>query len=735
MLLTTKGIHVDILNNNLPFDIIAAIFSFLDQQECINCMAVNRSWFHQVPMYTRYIWKHVRLSENDIRMPNYRREQCMRYVRSVQLDSFREMEELYIIMNKLITWGCDEIESLTFTGCRTLHQRRFIHILQQLTCSNRRLTRLSITRHNSNIVLTQLLAACPELTHLTVIPLDLDKNSNDIYELEPFNTTTTMNKKMVYLDIRGLAGTRKQLEPLLKRCPNLQYLIGIDTTKIFCDFCSPSDRNTDSNGNTSLSTTTTTFTDGIQLNELNSWCPKLIYFTDKGTYYTTKEQGDLVQNALFQSYQQHRFLTSIRRQYNNNNKQFYHLALCDNSSSTAQFVIRHQETLECLILSKSYNDNYQGTNWPSVFRRSLMNLGQLRTLICSYIKYNEDPSSIIHLLNRCPSLDTLVLAHDMFPLPTMAITLSQPIIKPLDVLPHLRRLDLCGYSFFDEWSVIGLLKRIPALEELVIANGRVPFNNHPHIFSQYCPKLTHLNLMNITCNHSEGETILTPAMFLYPTLSSRSALSTMQRNNSNNSNMTVCNIKHIKLCNVPPVTYKLLTAIAHIPTLTSLEARLSEMHCMNNDDEFIAFIRTLYKTVIKKLVLYKFNYLQQLHCPTVINALGNLPYLTELRFESTTMAPAKLDTKGKYDKLAAILTIWSKSKSLNKIVFCHISACGICPSTVVQKLLCRLPTTKQKKKDYFIVTPESKQSPRENNNNDNQCWYTATVTISRQKGC
>ena len=113
MLLMTKGIHVDILNNNLPFDIIAAIFSFLDQQECINCMAVNRSWFHQVPMYTRYIWKHVRLSENDIRMPNYRREQCMRYVRSVQLDSFREMEELYIIMNKLITWGCDEIESLS----------------------------------------------------------------------------------------------------------------------------------------------------------------------------------------------------------------------------------------------------------------------------------------------------------------------------------------------------------------------------------------------------------------------------------------------------------------------------------------------------------------------------------------------------------------------------------------------------------------------------------------------
>ncbi|KAG2224274.1 hypothetical protein INT45_000305 [Circinella minor] len=730
MLLTTKEIHVDILNNDLPFDIITAIFSFLDQQECINCMAVNRSWFHQVPMYTRYIWKHVRLSENDIRMPNYRREQCMRYVRSVQLDSFREDEELYIIMNKLMTWGCDEIESLTFIGCRTLHQRRFIHILQQLTCSNRRLTRLSITTHNSDIVLTQLLAVCPELTHLTFIPLDLDKNSNDIYELEPLNTTATMNKNMIYLDIRGLAGTRKQLEPILKRCPNLQYLIGIDTTKFFSDFSSPSDRNSDSN-----SISTTTFTDGIQLSELFSWCPKLIYFTDKGTYYTTEGQGDLVQNAIFQSYHQHSSLTSIRRQYNNNNKQFYYLTLCDNNSSIAPFVIRHQETLECLILSKSYNDNYQGTNWPSVFRRSLTNLGQLRTLICSCIKYNEDPSSIIHLLNRCPRLDTLALTHNMFYLPAMVPTLSQSIIEPLDVLLHLRRLDLCGYSFFDEWSVIELLKRLPALEELVIANGRLPFNNHPHIFSQYCPRLTHLNLMNITCNHSEGETILTPAMFLYQTLSSRSTLSTMQRNNSNNSSMAVCNIKHIKLLNVPPVTYKLLTAIAHIPTLTSLEARLSEMHCMNNDDEFIAFIRTLYKTVIEKLILYKFNYLHQLNYPTVTNALGNLPYLTELRFESTTMAPAKLDTKDKYDKLAAILTVWNKSKSLNKIVFCHISACGIWPSTVVQKLLCRLPTTNQKKKDYFIVMSETKQSPRENSNNDNQCWYTATVTISRQRGC
>ena len=114
MLLTTTDIHhVDILNNDLPFDIITSIFSFLDQEECINCMAVNRSWFHQVPIYTRDIWKQVRLSESDIRMPNYRRERCIRYTNSVKLDSFREEEELHFIMNKLLIWGCDGIESLS----------------------------------------------------------------------------------------------------------------------------------------------------------------------------------------------------------------------------------------------------------------------------------------------------------------------------------------------------------------------------------------------------------------------------------------------------------------------------------------------------------------------------------------------------------------------------------------------------------------------------------------------
>ena len=622
---------------------------------------------------------------------------------------------------------------IALIACRTLHQQQFIRILQQLTSSNRRLTCLSITTHRSNITLTQLLDVCPELTHLTVITLNFVKDFYDVHELEPLNTMITTNSNVVYLHIRGLADTRGRLEPILKRCPNLQYLIGVDTKNVFCALPSRTNRNNSSSCNASLSTTT--YSEGIQLDELFSWCPKLIYFMGKGMYYTAEGQDDLAQNAFNQSQCHHDSFLPIGVQNNNNNDRgLYYLAQCDNNNATAPFVIRHQETLKCLILNKNDNDSYQGTDWSSVFRASLTDLGQLRTLICRYIEYNEDQSSIIHLLNRCPRLDTLVLARAVFSLSTNAATLNLSIITPLNLLPYLRRLDICGYSFSDEWSVIELMKRLPALEELAIANGRLALNNHSNVFFRYCPKLTHFDLMNITCNHAEGETILTPAMFLYAASLSTPSSSTMQYSNSNNASMAVCNIKHVKLRNVPPVTYKLLTAIAHIPTLESLEVRLSEMYCINNDDGFVLFVQTLRKTVIRKLILYKFDYLQQLHYPIVIDALGRLPYLTELHFESTTMTRAKLDTKDDSDKLAAILTIWNKNKSLNKLVLCNLSARGIWPSTIVQKLLQMVATTAQKEKDYFIVTPGIKQLPRENDNNDNQCWYTATVTITRQQG-
>ena len=157
------------------------------------------------------------------------------------------------------------------------------------------------------------------------------------------------------------------------------------------------------------------------------------------------------------------------------------------------------------------------------------------------------------------------------------------------------------------------------------------------------------------------------------------------------------------------------------------------MYCINDNDGFVAFVQTLHKTVIRKLILYKFDYLQQLQYPIGIEALSGLPYLKELRFESTAMTGAKLNTKDDSDKLAAILTIWNKSKSLNKLVLCNLSACGMWPSTIVQKLLQMLLSTNQKEKYYFNITPGKKQLPRENDNNDNQCWYTTTVTITRQQ--
>ncbi|KAI9250982.1 hypothetical protein BDA99DRAFT_541624 [Phascolomyces articulosus] len=706
----TKEYQFGILNN-LPFDVLVTIFSFLNQQDCLTCMAVNRTWYQHVPEYTKDIWKQVSFSKKDIHKSNHRREKCIaKHVMSVTFDMFNEENKLYIMMNKLLKWGCDKIESLEFNYCKTSHQDWFLDLLQQLAARNQRLTHLSMNRHGSNITLTRILATCPMLTHFTYTLTSVVKNFGGLSSIEssPSKTmdlsTATVNKNMIYLHVQDLMDTHNRLEAVLKNCPNLQYLIGIDTKKVFYI---PSNNNND----TTLSSPPS---DGIYLDELFSWCPKLIYFMDKGAYFITDGQDDPIQNPLIR----------CQQRTNSQNNNFYHLALCDNSDEIAPFVIRHKKTLESLILTGAYNDYYGGTDWASVFLRQLLSMDRLRTLACQYFEYSGDPSSLITLVNHCPVLDTLELSYSTFSFSTRPATFHYNLIESLITLPTLRRLNLHGYSFANNHAVIGLFKRLPALEELTIANGRLPLNSNPNIFPQLCPKLTKLDLMDITCNHAEGETILSPSMFLNTTTT------ITQQNNINNNN-NICNIKHIRLCNVPPVTYELLTSIAHIPTLKTLEVTLAEMHCLYDDKGLITFFKTLQKTVIEKLTLRRFHYIQQLHYPAVIDALSSLPFLKELRFEATMMARPRIKSIEDVNKLCSILNVLYKSNSLDKVVFYGLSSWDNYPPNLVKEKLVYLnyssPLANKKENALFVVTPIAKSIPLVGIDR----WLTETVTITR----
>ncbi|KAI8146797.1 hypothetical protein BJV82DRAFT_397991 [Fennellomyces sp. T-0311] len=46
----------------LPFEIAARIFSYINQRECLTCMAVCRAWYSTVPQYSRDVWANINIT-------------------------------------------------------------------------------------------------------------------------------------------------------------------------------------------------------------------------------------------------------------------------------------------------------------------------------------------------------------------------------------------------------------------------------------------------------------------------------------------------------------------------------------------------------------------------------------------------------------------------------------------------------------------------------------------------
>ncbi|KAI8140134.1 hypothetical protein BJV82DRAFT_229158 [Fennellomyces sp. T-0311] len=98
--------------STMPSEIIPFVFSHLNQRDCMNCMAVCRSWYIRVPQYSRRIWEKLSLSIYDIHMDNRRFERCLgSHVRSITFHVFDD-EELHRMMQKLIHHGCTKVQSL-----------------------------------------------------------------------------------------------------------------------------------------------------------------------------------------------------------------------------------------------------------------------------------------------------------------------------------------------------------------------------------------------------------------------------------------------------------------------------------------------------------------------------------------------------------------------------------------------------------------------------------------------
>ncbi|KAI9278257.1 hypothetical protein BDA99DRAFT_1784 [Phascolomyces articulosus] len=61
---TTITINNDTLFNTLPFDILSHIFSYLTKTESLRCMLVCKTWYADLPQYTKLVWRTLKIRGN-----------------------------------------------------------------------------------------------------------------------------------------------------------------------------------------------------------------------------------------------------------------------------------------------------------------------------------------------------------------------------------------------------------------------------------------------------------------------------------------------------------------------------------------------------------------------------------------------------------------------------------------------------------------------------------------------
>ncbi|KAI7854593.1 hypothetical protein BDC45DRAFT_118980 [Circinella umbellata] len=92
----------------LPYDIISNIFLYLDQQDCVNCMATCPEWYDLIPQFTQANWETISLYSDGI--SQYQERNLGKHVKHVKFDNVPE-GVLLNMMKKLLDRECTKIES------------------------------------------------------------------------------------------------------------------------------------------------------------------------------------------------------------------------------------------------------------------------------------------------------------------------------------------------------------------------------------------------------------------------------------------------------------------------------------------------------------------------------------------------------------------------------------------------------------------------------------------------
>ena len=89
-------------------DVFTEIVSYVNQVDCIECMAVCRRWHKLIPQYGKEVWKELEISEKSWSKFNNAMSQCLSHVEKV---SFPNAQNPHKQLQRLERQGCN-IQSL-----------------------------------------------------------------------------------------------------------------------------------------------------------------------------------------------------------------------------------------------------------------------------------------------------------------------------------------------------------------------------------------------------------------------------------------------------------------------------------------------------------------------------------------------------------------------------------------------------------------------------------------------
>ncbi|KAI8147457.1 hypothetical protein BJV82DRAFT_595520 [Fennellomyces sp. T-0311] len=325
----------------------------------------------------------------------------------------------------------------------------------------------------------------------------------------------------------------------------------------------------------------------ITLDQLLSWCPKIICLQTNHGYSPLYEiTGNSWEPIASDTYKTDAY--GLR-----------HYEICCENSDRGELtrqLMQHQDTLEFVSLYKHRIDHM---DWSPMLRS--LQLNRLRTLICDGVHFNA--ASIVAMLNHCPLLETLVLEG-------VSVTFSATDVQFLPTLPLLSTLKCVKVEFEDESCLSAMLERFPALKYLVFKSSSLTINLSTAF--QCLRRLKHLYLDRVQWKYDNHDDDPVRRLFRY-------------------SSPHELGIEVIQLRRMSNISYGLLEAMAHIPTLKVLNADLDAALCVDDKFGLDRFVDRLKETRIEDLTLHGVPYMSH----AALDGLGDLPMLRDLRVART----------------------------------------------------------------------------------------------------